>query len=96
MTSMPMGLSPAQLGLLMLSTQQPLGIGSGRLSGARGGPSPGSDPRAERGPATARHAGDRARTQAQPGGLASRYFNRSSPRSPYPQNYFQRQNRYFP
>lgn len=91
----PMGMLPAQMGLMMLATQRPMGIGSGQLSGAR--PGPGSDPRPSRNKTTARQAIGRSRgSSAQPGGLAARYFNRIHPHSPYPQSYYNRQNRYFP
>jgi hypothetical protein len=90
----PMGFSPTQMGLMMLTTQRPLGIGSGQLSGARLGP--GADARPSRSPTTARPATGRARTAPPPGGLAARYFNRSSPRSAYPQSYYNRQSRYLP
>jgi hypothetical protein len=86
-----MGVGGTQLGLMMLATQRPLGIGSGQLGGARSGP--GSDRQASRNPAT---AGRGPRPAPHPGGLAARYFNRTGPRSPYPQNYYNRQNRYFP
>jgi hypothetical protein len=87
-------ISPGEMGLLMLATQRPLGIGSGQLSGARPGQS--GDARRSRGKTTVREPGGRSRGPAQPGGLAARYFNRVAPHSPYPQNYFNRQNRYFP
>jgi hypothetical protein len=86
----PTGLATTQLGLMLLANQQARGgIGSGRISGTR--PDPG-----------AREAGSNARedakprTLARPGGLASRYFNRVGPHSPYPKNYFNRRPRYFP
>jgi hypothetical protein len=89
-----LGLNGNQMGLLMLATQRPMGIGSGQLSGARPGAS--SDPRQSRGKPTTQPASGAQRTTAGPGGLAARYFNRMGPRSPYPQSYYNRQNRYFP
>ncbi len=80
-----MNMGAAQMGLLMLATQGSLG---NRSAGDR---------RTARGQATtARQANGRVRTASPPGGLAARYFNRMSPRSPYPQTYYNRQNRYFP
>jgi hypothetical protein len=88
-------MTPAQMSLLMLATQQPMGIGSGRLSGTRSGP--GANPRPGRSePAAQRWTSRQRGTSAPPGGLAARYFNRNSPHSPYPQNYYNRQARYFP
>jgi hypothetical protein len=90
-----LGAFPAQMGLMMLATQRPLGIGSGRLSGAR--PGSGDDPRQSGGRSTARTSAGRTRgSVAHPGGLAARYFNRTGARSPYPQSYYNRQSRYFP
>jgi hypothetical protein len=82
------GASPAQLGLLMLATQNNGGVGSGQMSGARTAPQKTATART---PATSRR-----RTPSRPGGLASRYFNRATAHSPYPQSYFNRQSRYFP
>jgi len=87
----PMGLSSNQMGMMMLaSTPQMMGIGSGQLSGVR----PGSGPAQ----GTASQAtGARARVSAkQPGGLAAHYFNRTTKISRSPQSYFNRQTRYFP
>ena len=83
-----MGMDPTQLGLMMLATQNPNGVGSGRLSGVRGGASP-SRPQAPTQPQT-------RRLSNQPGGLAARYFRRGTPRSILPRNYYNRQSRYFP
>jgi hypothetical protein len=92
---MPGGMSTMQMGMLMLATQQPLGIGSGRLSGARG--SQGDNSKQSRSPQTASTANSKPHgSGTKPGGLAARYFNRSSSRSPYPQSYYNRQTRYFP
>jgi hypothetical protein len=92
---MTTGISPAQWGLLMLTTQKPMGIGSGRLSGARSGSNGGAG---QAGPQTASQQSNARsiETRARPGGLAARYFNRTTPRSPYPQSYFNRPSRYFP
>jgi hypothetical protein len=92
----PMSLGATQMGLMMLANQRPMGIGSGQLGGARS--APGGDPRSSRGPqaTTARQALGQVRTPPPPGGLAARYFNRTTARSPYPQSYYNRQNRYFP
>ena len=89
-----MGLSPAQMGLMMLSTQRPMGIGSGQLSGTR--PGPGGDRHPSRSPTTTQQARGRSRTAGLPGGVAASYFNRTSPRSSYPRSYFNRPNPYFP
>jgi hypothetical protein len=92
----PMSLGATQMGLMMLATQRPMGIGSGQLGGARS--APGADPRSSRGQqaTTAREAHGQVRTPPPPGGLAARYFNRTTARSPYPQKYYNRQSRYFP
>jgi hypothetical protein len=87
----PMGVGGTQLGLMVLATQRPLGIGSGQLGGARSGP--GSDRQSARNQPS---AGRGPRPAPPPGGLAARYFNRTGSRSPYPRNYFNRPNRYFP
>lgn len=85
----PTGLGTTQLGLMMLANQQAGGIGSGRMSGTR------TDPRArEAGSSSPQDS--KQRTLARPGGLASRYFNRVGPHTPYPRNYFNRRPRYFP
>src|SRR5262249_14732760 len=92
----PMSLGSTQMGLWMLANQRPMGIGSGQLGGARS--APGGDPRSSRGQqaTTAREAHGQVRTSPPPGGLAARYFNRTTARVPYPQKYYSRQNRYFP
>jgi hypothetical protein len=83
-----MGMNTAQLGLLMLATQNNGGVGSGQMSGARPGTQNAS---------TARTAAtSKRRGAAKPGGLAARYFNRVGARTAYPQSYFNRQSRYFP
>ncbi len=72
----------------MLATQNTGGVGSGRMGGARTG---------TQNSATATSAATTKRRSAnRPGGLAARYFNRVAPRAPYPQSYYNRQNRYFP
>jgi hypothetical protein len=90
-----LGMAGTQMGMLMLATQRPMGIGSGQLSGTGSGG--GGDSRKSRAKTTAtQQASGRSRTALQPGGLAARYFNRTGPRSAYPQNYYGRQSRYFP
>jgi hypothetical protein len=85
----PTGLGTTQLGLMLLANQRAGGLGSGRISGTR------TDPRPRE--ATSTSADDsKRRTPARPGGLASRYFNRVGPHSPYPKNYFNRRTRFFP
>ncbi len=85
-----LGMNTANLGLLMLMTQQnPGGVGSGQYNGLGGSSS--VQATAARTPATAKR-----RTAARPGGLAARYFNRVNPHTTYPQTYFNRQSRYFP
>lgn len=90
--SMGMGMmNPAQLGLLMMATQNTGGVGSGQMS--RTAPrSPSSSL------ATNAQTAAKARHQIanRPGGLAARYYNRAGTRTGYPQSYFNRQSRYFP
>jgi hypothetical protein len=86
-----LGMTASQLGWAMLATQPAmLGIGSGRLSGVRGGA--GSAP----GGRAAAGTPSRGGTAATPGGLAARYFNRTTRATPNPQSYFNRQPQYFP
>jgi hypothetical protein len=87
----PMGLSPNQMGMMMLaSTPQMMGMGSGQLSGVRPGAGPAQGTASQ---ATV----TRARVAAQqPGGLAAHYFGRTTKISRSPQSYFNRQTRYFP
>ena len=61
----------AQLGLLMLATQNNGGVGSGQMSGRA------EFRHAERATADARRRPPNAGSAARPGGLASRYFNRT-------------------
>jgi hypothetical protein len=79
-----------QMGLMMMATQNPNGVGSGRLSGVRGGATP------SRSQPTAQQGQSRRSLSNQPGGLAARYFSRGTPRSSIPRNYYNRQTRYFP
>ncbi len=87
----PLGLSNNQVGMMMLaSTPQMMGMGSGQLSGVR--PGGGASQRA-----VSQLGGVRVRSSAvQPGGLAASYFNRTTKISRSPQSYFNRQTRYFP
>jgi hypothetical protein len=78
-----------QMGMLMMATQNPNGIGSGQLSGVRG---PRPRPRAQ----SADPAQGRRRNPGGPGGLAGGYFNRAAIRTGVPRNYYGRQTRYFP
>jgi hypothetical protein len=87
----PMGLSPNQMGMMMLaSTPQMMGIGSGQLSGVRPGAGPAQGVGSQKTGAKARGSAPQA------GGLAARYFNRTMKISRIPQSYFNRQTRYFP
>ena len=87
----PSGVGSTQMGLLMLSMmQQNGGVGSGQLSGVRGATQPGAaananDPR-----------NTKQRAAARPGGLAGRYFNRTTIHTTYPQKYYKRPSRYYP
>jgi hypothetical protein len=87
------GMSPAsarQMGLMTLAAQaQMTGIGSGQLSGVRPGASSGGR--------TRQQAIPKARGSAStPGGLAARYFNRTTGVGRQRQSYYNRQNPYFP
>ncbi len=84
----PGGLGSMQMGMMMMATQNPNGVGSGVMSGVR--------PARTQGQAKATAPSTRARTISGPAGLAGRYFNRKSPRSTIPQSYYNRQTRYFP
>jgi hypothetical protein len=82
-----------QAGVLMLAGQsQMLGIGSGQLSGVRPGA---GTPGAARGRQTQPSAKNRG-SAGQPGGLAARYFNRTTQKLRVPQGFYNRQNRYYP
>jgi hypothetical protein len=90
----PYPMSQRQAGLMMLAgqSQQMLGgIGSGQLSGVRSGTGGQSRGRTAQQTALRQQA-----SPPRPGGLAARYFNRTTPVSRYPQSYYNRQNRYFP
>jgi hypothetical protein len=80
-----------QLGMMMmLANQQNGGIGPGRLSGTRGAPR-------QRDSAGTQPAGNaKLRSSDRPGGLASRYFNRTGGHSAYPRSFFNRRPSYFP
>ena len=78
-----------QMGLMMMATQNPNGIGSGQLSGARSSRTQ-SRPKAPAQPVARTHF------TSGPAGLAAHYFNRGGPRSSIPQSYYNRQTRYFP
>jgi len=88
-----------QAGLTMLMMQQRmLGIGSGQLSGVRGGTSTGTNGQASRnggGAATSRAIAAHTRDMNIPGGQAARYFNRSAP-AVRNQPSYQRTTRFFP
>jgi hypothetical protein len=86
------GMSRNQMGMMMLANQaQMTGIGSGQLSGLR----PGGGGRG-RGQAVQSIAARPRTTSNQPGGLASRYFNRIATEARYPQSFYNQQSRYFP
>jgi hypothetical protein len=87
-TGMGMGMGPTmQLGMLMmLANQQNGGVGTGQMSGTR------PTPRQSSASAT----DPKQRASNRPGGLAARYFNRTTPRTTYPKSYFNRKPRYFP
>jgi hypothetical protein len=84
-------MSGTQAGALMLANQAGmLGIGSGQLSGVR---PVNAQSRARSGKQTA----DKPRgTSSQPGGLATRYFNRTVTMNRFPQSYYKRENHYYP
>jgi hypothetical protein len=90
-----MPMSNTQIGGMMLMNQMNGGIGSGQLSGVRPGPAQAKG-RAKKGVEKPRG------TASTPAGLAARYFNRTvSVNRPVnvsriPQNYYSRQNRYYP
>jgi hypothetical protein len=73
--------------MMMMATQNPNGVGSGVMSGARSSRTQG---RAKP------PASTRARTVSGPAGLAAHYFNRRGPHTAIPQSYYNRQTRYFP
>jgi hypothetical protein len=81
-----------QAAALMLANQAGMltGIGSGQLSGVRPG---NAQSRARSGQQPA--AKSRG-TASQPGGLATRYFNRTATVNRYPQSFYKRENRYYP
>jgi hypothetical protein len=82
-----------QTGLAMLAAQtQMMGIGSGRISGVRPGAAGGPG---TRGRQAQSGAGARGTTR-QPGGLAARYFNRTSHRPRIPQGFYNRPNQHYP
>jgi hypothetical protein len=89
-------MSNTQIGAMMLSNQAATGgLGSGQLSGVRPGP---GQSKARTKQAAAKAKG----TTATPGGLAARYFNRTTSVnrpahvSRVPQSFYTRQNRYYP
>jgi hypothetical protein len=90
-------MSTNQIGAMMMMNQMgaTTGLGSGQLSGVRPGVNQGRS-RVKQPPAKTKG------TTTTPGGLASRYFNRTvSVNRPanvnrIPQNYYTRQNRYYP
>jgi hypothetical protein len=85
----PMGGSQATA-LMLASQTGMLGIGSGQLSGVRPG-------NAQSRARSAQQTNAQTRGKAsQPGGLATRYFNRTATISRYPQSYYKRDNRYYP
>jgi hypothetical protein len=86
-----LGMTPSQMGWMMLAAQsQMLGLGSGRLSGVRAGQ---NGPAGGRGPLPSNLKSGGSST---PGGLAARYFNRTTRATPNQQSYFNRQPQYFP
>ncbi len=87
------GFTPQQTGMLMLAAQaQMLGFGSGQLSGVRPGGIAAGGARARQ---MQNVAGARGTTR-QPGGLAARYFNRTSKRPRIPQGFYNRPNQHYP
>lgn len=86
-------MAATQLGMMMLlANSQNGGFGSGRMSGTR------SDPRqpTSLGAPSAPTSTSKPRGANQPGGKAARYFSRTSVRTSYPRNYFNRRPTYFP
>jgi hypothetical protein len=87
------GITPQQTGMLMLAAQaQMLGLGSGQASGVRPGGMGAGGVRARQ---MQNVAGARGTTR-QPGGLAARYFNRTSKRPRIPQGFYNRPNQHYP
>ena len=83
-------LAATQLGMMMLlANQQNGGIGSGRLSGTRG------DPR-QQGSSDIAKSTSKSRVLTRPGGVASKYFNRTNVRRSNPRSYFDRRPSNFP
>jgi hypothetical protein len=79
-----------QAGIMMLAGQaQMMGIGSGQLSGVRPG---GAGGRGRQAQPAVRNRG----SSGIPGGLAARYFNRTTQRARIPQGFYNRQNRHYP
>jgi hypothetical protein len=87
------GMGQRQLGLMMLAGQSQMlgGIGSGQMSGVRPGVGGQS-----KGRTAQKTAAKPPGSAGRPGGLAARYFNRTTPVTRYPQSYYNRQSRYFP
>jgi hypothetical protein len=85
----PMGGSQATA-LMLASQTGMMGIGSGQLSGVRPG---NAQSRARSVQQTTAQTRGKA---SQPGGLATRYFNRTATISRYPQSFYKRDNRYYP
>jgi len=84
-------MSGNQAGALMLANQAGmLGVAAGQLSGVRPGNAQ------SRGRSGLQTAAKPRGTASQPGGLATRYFNRTATVNRYPQSYFKRANRYYP
>jgi hypothetical protein len=81
-----------QAAALMLANQAGMlgGIGSGQLSGVR------PVNAQSRGRSGQQSAAKPRGTASQPGGLATRYFNRTATINRYPQSYYKRANRYYP
>lgn len=88
------GVGTNQLGMMMLATQGTGRSASGIANAVRPAARPAASP-ADGAPGRPTPAGMR-RTTSRPGGLASRYFNRTTARPRYPQSYFNRQTRHFP
>ena len=84
------GLGAMQMGLMMMATQNPNGVGSGAVERRPEQPDAVARPRPTAQPTARTHF------TSSPAGLAAHYFNRGGVRSAIPQSYYNRQTRYFP
>lgn len=93
------GLTQSQsLGLMLLmNNSQAAGAAGPRMGTTPTGPTANSSQQRPQTASTSARSNSKTRGRTiQPGGLASRYFNRNHSSNPYPQTYYNRQTRYFP